>query len=368
MTTPPNSISPYQSVKNCWYVVGFSKEFEPEKLTEHKVAGKVMVIWRTKDGGIAALDNRCAHKRFPLSEGRLKEDGTLECAYHGLCYNDKGRCTLIPSQMDQEIPAQAKVNSFPVIEQDGLVWVWPGDPARKDDRKPPRTPELADPDFENIDSGPMRIPANYLLLIENLLDITHFYPLHDGNIGDFENSKIPIKYEEDEVDGNRYVKTIREVRNYNQPPYLQDWFVYDVVDRFHTHQMVSPAFTRVEMRNAPPGELGTDKERGYVLYHFHTPVDEKNHIWWWCVNCKADHKSAGDPTMSTAKRVASMFPDVVAQDHWALEKQQAMFDVPDEGYSELFLKPDKALRRARQIFTQMLREEMVPSEVRGAAE
>lgn len=368
MSASEQNISPYQAVKNCWYVVGLSKEFEPEKLTAHKVAGRVMVIWRTKDGTVSAFDNRCAHKRFPLSEGRLLENGTLECAYHGLCYNAKGKCTVIPSQPDQEIPAQAKVNAFPVIEQDGLVWVWPGDPALKDSRQPPRTPELVDPDYENIDSGPMHIPANYLLLIENLLDITHFYPLHDGNIGDLENSKIPVKYEEGEVDGNKYVKTIREVKNYKQPPYLQDWFVYDVVDRYHTHHMVSPGFTRVEMHNAPPGELGTDKERGYVLYHFHTPIDDRNHIWWWAVNCKADHMSAGKPTVSTAKRVAEMFPDVVAQDHWALEKQQAMFDIPDDGYSELFLKPDKALRRARQILQQMLRQEAAAAQTSEAAE
>lgn len=368
MSAAGQQSSPYRSIRNCWYVAGLSKEFEPGKLTGHKIAGRVMVIWRGKDGVMTALDNRCAHKRFPLSEGRLLENGMLECAYHGLCYNGEGRCTAIPSQPDQEIPPQARVNKFPLIEQDGLVWVWPGDPALQDTRRPPRTPELADPAYESIDSGPMKIPANSLLLIENLLDITHFYPLHDGNIGDLENSKIPVQYEEGEQDGYKYVKTIRDVRNYKQPPYLQDWFVYDVVDRYHTHQMVSPGHTRVEMHNAPPGKLGTDDERGYVLYHFHTPVDDRNHVWWWCVNCKADHMSAGDPTVSAAKRVASMFPNVVAEDHWALEKQQEMFDVPDDGYSELFLKPDKALRRARQIFTQMLRQESPTGEARAAAE
>ena len=54
-------------------------------------------------------------------------------------------------------------------------------------------------------------------------------------------------------------------------------------------------FTRVVMRNAPPGELGTDKERSYVLMHTHTPVDERNHFWRWIVNCKKDRMSGGDP-------------------------------------------------------------------------
>ena len=77
--------------------------------------------------------------------------------------------------------------------------------------------------------------------------------------------------------------------------------------------------------------------------------------------------SAGDPSVSAAKRVASMFPAVVEEDRWALEKQQQMFELPDDGYSELFLKPDKALRRARQIFTAMLRDEQ-PVSAEQAAE
>ena len=74
------------------------------------------------------------------------------------------------------------------------------------------------------------------------------------------------------------------------------------------------------------------------------------------------------PKVSAAKRVASMFPGVVEEDRWALEIQQKMFEIPDEGYSELFLKPDKALRRARQIFLQLLRDEQAGTDRAQAAE
>lgn len=362
------SINPYSYVRNCWYVAGLSKEFPAATLTGHRIAGRAMVIWRSDDGQVNALENRCAHKRFPLSEGRLLPDGRLECAYHGLCYDTSGTCVTIPSQPDAPIPPQARVPRYPVIERDGVVWVWPGDPARCEERQPPRTPEVGDEQWESIDSGAMHVPANFLLLIENLLDITHFYPLHDGNIGDVENSRIPVQIEEGEEDGNRYVMATREVSEYKQPPFLQDWFHYAVVDRHHTHRMMSPAHTRVVMRNAPPGKLGSDLERGYVLMHTHTPIDERNHIWRWIVNCPKDHMSAGDPKVSAAKRVAGMFPTVVAEDRWALEKQQEMLDLPDDGYSELFLKPDKALRRARQIVVAMLREEQSTPAVQHAAE
>ena len=42
-----------------------------------------------------------------------------------------------------------------------------------------------------------------------------------------------------------------------------------------------------------------------------------------------------------------------AQDRWALEKQQQMFDYPDDGYTEVFLRPDIALRRAREILHRL---------------
>lgn len=364
-----NQINPYGYVKNSWYSAGLSKEFEKGKLTGHKIAGRRMVIWRGEDGKVTALDDRCAHKRFPLSQGRLMADGTLECAYHGLCYNTEGKCTKIPAQEDRAIPPQARVQQFPLIEQDGLVWVWPGDPARCNDRKPPRMPEITDDAWETIDSGPIIVPANYLLLVENLLDITHFYPLHDGNIGDYENSRLPVEMEEGEIDGNPYVKNIRLAKDYKQPPFLVDWFHYDVVDRLHTHCLIGPAITRVEMHNAPPGKLGTDAERGYVLIHTHTPIDERSLSWRWIVSCPAAHMSRGDPKTSACKRVADMFPGVVAEDQWALEKQQEMFELPDDGYSELFLRTDKALRRARTIFVNMMREEQeAAAAARNAAE
>ena len=349
----------YKYVKDCWYVAGLSHEFKPSVLTRHTIAEQSLVVWRTPEGKVVAFDNRCCHKRFPISEGRFLDNGLLECAYHGLCYDAAGKCVKIPAHPDGKIPPNARLRPYPVVEQDGLVWVWAGNPERASLFQRPLTPEIGDPkQWEAIDSGPMPVPANYLLLIENLLDITHFYPLHDGNIGDYANSLIPIELEEGEEYGYRFVRTRRRATNYTQPPYFVDWFHYEVVDREHTHCMVSPGLTRVELRVAPPGKLGTGIDHGYTLFHTHTPVDDRRHVWRWIVTCKAGHMSRGDPTKSAAKRIAEMFPEVVDQDRWALEKQQEMMEYPDNGYSELFVRSDKALRRARQILMQMQHEEM----------
>ena len=359
-------MSKFEYVKDCWYPIGFSAEFPEGKLQGHKIANQPIVMWRSDKGEVVAFDDRCCHKRFPLSESKLLDSGRLECAYHGLCYDTSGKCIAIPSQPDKAIPPQVRLSVIPVAEQDGVVWVWPGKPENAYTVPPPRTPEIVDSTNLTIGSPePLRVPANYLLLIENLLDITHFYPLHDGNIGDKENSRIPAEFEEGESEGQTYVKTTRRVDHYRQPPYLKEWFLYDDVERIHTHCMVSPGLTRVVMRVAPPGKLGTEAERGYTLLHLHMPVDERNLIWRWSVSCKNWHRTLSDPTMPTAQKVAEMFPEVVAQDQWALERQQKMMEYPDNGYSELFLKTDKALRRARQILMAQQRKERAPQMAEG---
>jgi phenylpropionate dioxygenase-like ring-hydroxylating dioxygenase large terminal subunit len=352
------AMSTFEYVKDCWYPIGFSSEFRAGQLQGHKIVNRPIVMWRAESGDVVAFDDRCCHKRFPLSQSRLLDNGQLECAYHGLCYDTSGQCVAIPSAPDKPIPPQARLSAIPVREQDGVVWIWPGSPAGGGRVGQPRPPEVIDPDNLSIGAPePLHVPANYLLLIENLLDITHFYPLHDGNIGDKENSKIPVELEEGESEGHTFVRTTRHVHGYRQPPYLKEWFLYDTIERIHTHCMVSPGLTRVVMRVAPEGELGTDKERGYTLLHLHLPVDERNLIWRWNVSCKGWHTTLSDPNMQTARKVAEMFPAVVAQDQWALERQQRMMEFPDDGYSELFLKTDKALRRARQILMGLQRKE-----------
>ena len=105
-----------------------------------------------------------------------------------------------------------------------------------------------------------------------------------------------------------------------------------------------------------------------MLMPSHTPVDDRRHVWRWYLSTPVDHMSKGDPNVSAAKRAASMFPAGVAEDLWALEQQQAMFEYSDEGYQEVFLKPDKGLRRARQIIQQMVRAEQADKTPARAAE
>ncbi|MGB6104333.1 MAG: aromatic ring-hydroxylating dioxygenase subunit alpha [Pusillimonas sp.] len=345
-------------VRDAWYIAGLSGDFQPDELHGQVIVGRPVLIWRTASGRVAAFDDRCCHKRVPLSAGRVIEGRLLECAYHGLCFDSTGGCVRIPSQPEGKIPEQARLKPLPVVEQDGLVWVWPGNPGRAAGFKPPSLPEVDDESWGRVLSEPLRVPANSMLMIENLLDITHFYPLHEGNIGDIENSKIPVELEEGEAGGAPYVKTIRTVRDYKLPPDYQRMFGYDVVDRVHTHAMLGPGVSRVELWVWPAGKLGdTASRRGYVAVHAHTPIDEKNHIYRWMINMPIGQPSGASGQDDPLEIVKNTFPTVINQDLWILEKQQRMFGFPDDGFSEVFLRSDLALRRARQILTKMQKAE-----------
>src|SRR5436305_8098727 len=124
--------------------------------------------------------------------------------------------------------------------------------------------------------------------------------------------------------------------------------------------MLSPAVAGVEMRVWPAGQHGDmGAERGYIIVHTHTPVDRRNHVWRLIINMPAGQKCKSDPAKSAVERCMETFPAVIAEDRWALEKQQQMFNYPDDGYREVFLRPDRALRRAREILMRLEEAERI---------
>src|SRR5260370_33449122 len=110
-------------VRNAWYVAGLSHEFPPQQLQGQVIAEKPLVMWRTAAGGVVAFDERCCHKRVPLSQGRLIESDLLECPDHGLCYRAPGPCARGPPPPDGPIPPQAPTPPFPGLEPARLGWV-----------------------------------------------------------------------------------------------------------------------------------------------------------------------------------------------------------------------------------------------------
>jgi vanillate O-demethylase monooxygenase subunit len=100
----------------------------------------------------------------------------VQCGYHGFTFAPDGACEKIPSM--RSTPSAIRVRSFPVLEKPPFVWIYLGDPDAV--RSIPAAPELpwtTDPSFAVV-TGRIDMAANFMLLKENVLDLTHFGYVH----------------------------------------------------------------------------------------------------------------------------------------------------------------------------------------------
>src|SRR5262249_44819419 len=101
-------------LKNCWYMGAWDHEVMDGKLLERRLLDQPVVFYRGESGQIVALDNRCCHRGAKLSQGRIEGD-CARCMYHGLKFDQTGKCVQIPGQ--ERIPPQLGVKSYPVVEK-----------------------------------------------------------------------------------------------------------------------------------------------------------------------------------------------------------------------------------------------------------
>ena len=77
-------------IRNAWYVAAWTHEIERGRIHARTIIDQPLVLYRTTDNGIVALEDRCPHRFAPLSLGRLEGDA-LRCMYHGLKFAPDGK-------------------------------------------------------------------------------------------------------------------------------------------------------------------------------------------------------------------------------------------------------------------------------------
>lgn len=159
--------------RDCWYVAATSDEVGGAPVGR-TLLDLPVVLYRTGDGEVAALADRCAHRGFPLSRGRLEGD-LLVCGYHGLRYDASGACVRVPSQ--ENVPPRLCVQAYPVVERAPYVWIWLGDPRRSRLTAIPDLPWLTGDDWA-ASGTTVSVAANYMLVHEHYLDLTHIPEVH----------------------------------------------------------------------------------------------------------------------------------------------------------------------------------------------
>ena len=337
-------------VKNQWYVAAYGTEVE-RGLLARTICGEPIVLYRTGTGRVAALADRCVHRRYPLSESKLAGD-TIVCGYHGFTYDPDGRCVAVPGQ--ERIPRTARVAAYPAAEQDSLVWLWIGDPDRADMSLIPRAPWLADPAYTTV-RGMEPLAARASLLVDNLMDLSHETYLHGGYIGTPEVAETPIRTEVDE--DARIVRVSRRMDDAACPPfYDKSTGITGRIVRWQDIEYHPPCLYLLHSRVAPAGALprpdGTDPDGFHVeVVYAITPSTENSTYDFWAV---ARDFALGDEGVSQFLHESNR--TVVLQDVGALNLLEQVIAAEPAGTQELSINIDTGGLAARRMLARMTAE------------
>ena len=198
-------------VYNTWYVAALASEVGREPLAR-RLLGVPVMLYRRLDGSAVALEDRCAHRSFPLSRGGIEGD-TVSCGYHSARYGADGRCQHVPSQ--DPVPPGAVVRAFPLHQAGALLWIWLGDPVAADAAQVPQQPWMDDPGWA-ASTDRLHLRASYVRLHENLLDLTHLSFLHANTFGTPDYATAPFETRIDEAAGR--FSLLRSVSPTRLPP------------------------------------------------------------------------------------------------------------------------------------------------------
>ena len=168
----PNGMLEDNYPRNMWWVAARSDEINEKPISRWLLETPV-VLYRLEDGTPAALYDRCPHRWAPLSEGHVEGDKII-CPYHGMQFNSEGHCTKAPTQ--KMMPKTAQIPSFKVLERGAFLWIWMGDQDAID-CEPPDVSYQTDNDWTFL-GGYYDVKANWVLIRENVMDLTHIAFLH----------------------------------------------------------------------------------------------------------------------------------------------------------------------------------------------
>jgi phenylpropionate dioxygenase-like ring-hydroxylating dioxygenase large terminal subunit len=340
-------------LRNAWYCAGFSSDLEPGKTRAITMLGEPVVLYRKEDGAPVALADRCPHRFAPLSLGRVCE-GQLQCGYHGLRFDASGQCTHNPHG-DGAIPKAAQVRAYPVLERHQALWVWMGDAAAAAPALLPDFTEVEEREGWSRVEGYVHVRANYQLMNDNLLDLTHvpyLHPLLGGGGPPPPDMRVRLGMEQ----VGDSVLSINELDNMPTTPLYQ--MVWE--------RGAPPALCsmRANMRWYAPSLLllntgatvvGGSRDDGPSLpiAHWLTPETEMTTHYFWA---QARNRFVGDAAMDAAlaEGVGSAFRN---EDEPMIEACQRNMGTTDlMSLKPLLLQTDGPATRARRIVEQKLKE------------
>lgn len=264
---------------NAWYVAAMDRELADQPLAI-RILNERIVLYRQTDGTAVALEDACAHRKLPLSMGRIQGDH-IECGYHGLVYNAAGQCVRMPCA--DRIPKKARVRSYPLVSRYGLLWIWMGSAERADPATIFDVKHWGDPSWGVTRGDAMTMDCNYLYMTDNLLDPSHVAWVHRSSFGNTacESTPVQVAASESGVVASRWMNAVEVA-----PIYVPFMPFQGLCDRLQHYEVRYPSNALIKAVFVPAGEGGADAEGragAFIMdsYNFLTPVDAGHTRYYW---------------------------------------------------------------------------------------
>ena len=159
-----------------WYPVAWSNEVEPATVEAVRYFARELVVYRGEDGAAHLLDAFCPHLGAHLGHGGKVEGDTIRCPFHAWRFAGDGECVEVPYA--KRIPRKARVRSYPMREQAGMVWAWYHPEGEAPDWEPPSVPEYGQEEWTDWARYEWTIRTHPQEVVENSVDWPHFQHVH----------------------------------------------------------------------------------------------------------------------------------------------------------------------------------------------
>ncbi len=337
-----------------WYVAGLREEFGRDPIGR-TLLEKSIVFYRTEAGELVALQNRCLHRSYPLSESKLRGDNIV-CGYHGIEYSPQGEINSVPCQT--QCP-KGKLRKYPTKESGPFVFIWMGNPDNADERKLPEMPYLENPEYFSIHDAKY-IEGNYLLMQDNLNDLTHFIFIHANTFGAARNSiddtflEHPVEFQErNGVTGCYRVIDNTDLVQLDLPPDQRAAVGDRKLRNWNGGVSHSPGVwlgeNFVHVDNPAPGHPECYKT---YINHYLTPEKHDTCHYWYSITIDYMKPDPAIAAVSNQFVGAAFEEDVVAVKHM----QKLLADDRTE-YTEINIKGDKSAVLFRRKILEWVRKE-----------
>lgn len=257
-------------LRDFWYIGGWSSEVSRLPM-RRLIMSEPIAFYRRGNGAVAAIEDRCPHRNFPLSKGELIGD-TIQCGYHGLVFGPDGRCVHAPGQ--DRAPASASIKAYPVEERSGIVWIWMGDAGAARREQIPDLSWLENSGWTPWIDGYIHLKCNHRHLTENLLDISHLAYVHKSSMG----SDPDLFAKADTKVTPKATGVVRRVRLRDMPTppvYRASSLVDDRIDQWTESEMRPGLYqNHVRIRPAHSEDWAEDADAPLQNRSFHGIVPE----------------------------------------------------------------------------------------------